>query len=82
MAIPIREGGVHAAVRSCRLAVLENRRLTLERLYQRKLVVEELIRSLEGYQDVERPYPVLTARTAPAHFPASPCGQSRWRGRG
>jgi len=31
-------------------SVIETRRRALERLYQRRLVVQNLIRSLEGYQ--------------------------------
>jgi hypothetical protein len=54
MVISIDSRSAHAAGPSCRPAILANRRRVLERLYQRKLAVDELIRSLEGYREMER----------------------------
>jgi hypothetical protein len=53
MVIPITIRGANAAERSRLLPVMDTRKRALERLYQRKRAVDNLIRSLESYREAE-----------------------------
>jgi hypothetical protein len=54
MVIPITVRRVNG-LKTCRpLSVVETRKRALERLYKRKLAVDDLIRSLEVYREAQR----------------------------
>ena len=54
MVIPITACRARTGGQPRPFSVLETRRRALERLYRRKVQVENLIRSLELYQEVQR----------------------------